>query len=35
MMNLNTENHGKIGLAKAEDTMIYLIVITMGQIVNA
>jgi len=34
MMNPNTENHGKIGLARTEDMMIYSIVTTMGQIVN-
>lgn len=34
-MNLNIENHGKIGQVKAEDMMIYLIAIIMDQTVNA
>lgn len=35
MMNLNIENHGKIGQVRVGDTIIYLIAIIMEQIVNA
>lgn len=34
MMNLGTEDHGKIGQSKLEDTTIYLIVTIMELIVN-